>query len=46
MNTKAPVNIAPQQENIFEYIAVIMRRWKIFLSAFCSVFLLVFFIPC
>jgi len=43
MNTKAPVNIAPQQENIFEYIAVIMRRWKIFLSAFGAVFLLVFF---
>ncbi|HOX99644.1 MAG TPA: polysaccharide biosynthesis tyrosine autokinase [Smithella sp.] len=44
MNTKTPLtpaNPAPQQENIFEYIAVIMRRWKIFLTAFCAVFIAV-----
>ncbi|MFZ2396178.1 MAG: polysaccharide biosynthesis tyrosine autokinase [Smithella sp.] len=33
--------IRPRQEDIFEYIAVIMRRWKTFVLAFLAVFIVV-----
>ncbi|MEN6433480.1 MAG: Wzz/FepE/Etk N-terminal domain-containing protein [Smithella sp.] len=45
MNTNIPMTpgnpIRPQQEDIFEYIAVIMRRWKTFILAFLAVFIVV-----
>jgi tyrosine-protein kinase Etk/Wzc len=45
MNTNIPMTpgnpIRPQQEDIFEYIAVIMRRWKTFVLAFLAVFIVV-----
>jgi len=45
MNTITPMQqnnpVRPQQEDIFEYLAVIMRRWKTFATALCAVFLAV-----
>jgi tyrosine-protein kinase Etk/Wzc len=45
MNTNIPMTpgnpIRHQQEDIFEYIAVIMRRWKTFILAFLAVFIVV-----
>jgi len=45
MNSNIPTTtgnpLRPQQEDkeIFEYIAVIMRRWKTFVAAFLAVFI-------
>jgi len=45
MNTNIPTTPSnptrPQQEDVFEYIAVIMRRWKTFAIALCTVFIAV-----
>lgn len=47
MNTNTPMTpnnpLRPQMEeiNLFDYLAVIMRRWKIFTCALCAVFILV-----
>jgi len=45
MNTSMPMTpnnpVRPQQEDIFEYAAVIMRRWKTFAVALSTVFIAV-----
>jgi len=45
MNSNIPVTsgnpVRPQQEDIFEYVAVIMRRWKTFAIALGTVFIAV-----
>jgi len=45
MNTNIPTTpgnpVRPQQEDIFEYVAVIMRRWKTFAIALGTVFIAV-----
>lgn len=50
MNSNIPTSqsnpLRPQQEDIFEYIAVIMRRWKTFVAAFLAVFICVALYTC